>query len=66
MVNVGAMISYEALMWTKQLSAGVGNFVVIAVGNFMVDENSGTNRAENLIHLHKTCHQQLHQMSQFC
>ncbi len=38
-VNVGAMISYEALMWTKQLSAGVGNFVVIAVGNFMVDEN---------------------------
>ena len=35
MVNVGAMISYEALMWTKQLSAGVGNFVVIAVGNFM-------------------------------
>ena len=33
------MISYEALMWTKQLSAGVGNFVVIAVGNFMVDEN---------------------------
>ena len=40
MVNVGAMISYEALMWTKQLSAEVGNFVVIAVGNFMVDENN--------------------------
>ena len=40
MVNVGAMISYEALMWTEQLSAEVGNFVVIAVGNFMVDENT--------------------------
>jgi len=33
------MVSYEALMWTKQLSAEVGNFFVIAVGNFMVDEN---------------------------
>ena len=39
MVNVGAIISYEALMWTKQLSAEVGNFFVIAVGNFMIDEN---------------------------
>ena len=39
-VNVGAMIGYEALMWTKQLSAEVGNFFVIAVGNFMVDENN--------------------------
>jgi RNA-directed DNA polymerase len=29
-------------------------------------KDGGTNRAENLIHLHKTCHQHLHQMSQFC
>jgi len=39
MVNVGVLVSYEALTWTEQLSAGVGNFVVIVVGNFMVDEN---------------------------
>ncbi len=26
-------------MWIKQLSGGVGNFLVIAVGHFMVDEN---------------------------
>lgn len=29
-------------------------------------KDGGTDRAENLIHLHKTCHQHLHQMSQFC
>ena len=45
-VNVGAMISYEALMWAKQLSAEVGNFFVIAVGNFMVDENSWHHNVE--------------------
>ena len=42
------MISYEALMRTKRLSGGVGNFVVIAVGNFMVDENNHAGTHNNL------------------
>ncbi len=41
-MSIGDKRWSHALRWTKQLSAGVGNFLVIAVGHFMVDENKAS------------------------
>ena len=40
MVNVGNLAKDGAPMWIRHYLLEVGNFFVIAVGNFMVDENN--------------------------
>jgi hypothetical protein len=39
-VNIGSLANYGAPMWVTHYLLEVGNFFVIAVGNFMVDKNN--------------------------